>query len=298
MQVLPMNKTAIRTVDRKWKPLLLAIACVGLACPGLYAQTAAAPSTPATIPLGSDGKTLTFDVVSFRRTQAYGSAHVDMPAEGDSLSYHGQPISRIIYFAYFTVGQKIEGTPDWADTERYDFQAKVAAEDVAIWQKTELPARRLMVRKVLEDVLKLKLHPIDKPEPVYDLVVAPGGPKLKEHVDGESKTFPDGEVVTGTNTHWTSPVEAYFQANTMTNLAESLSAHHTVDRDVVDKTGLTAKYDFTLPVPYSALPPEMLEQFNAPSIFSEIQKLGLKLVPSKAIYKGVVIEHIERPPDN
>jgi uncharacterized protein (TIGR03435 family) len=298
-----MKKMDARTVNGKPR-LYLAIVWMGLVCPALLAQTpAAAPaatpaSSPATIPLGADGKPLTFDIISFRRTETRGSQRVDMPDQGDSLGYKGQPIGRILYFAYTAIGQKIEGAPDWVNTELYDFQAKVAAEDIAIWQKTDLQARRLMVRKVLEDYTKLKMHPIDKAEPIYELVVAPGGPKLKEHVDGENKKFPDGSVVIGTDTHWTSPVEAYFQAATMRGLAEALSAHHTVERDVIDKTGLTAKYDFTLPVPYSPMSPEMLEQFNALSIFSEVQKLGLKLVPGKAISPGIVVDHIERPDVN
>ena len=239
-----------------------------------------------------------FDVVSFRRTDQRGSQRVDLPDKGDSLAYHGQPVSRIIYFAYFSAGTKLDGAPDWVNSDLYEFRAKVAAEDVPVWQAMTLEAKRLMVRQVLANSLKLKVHANDKLEPVYELVVAPGGPKLKPHAEGEDRKFPDGTVVVGTNTHWTSPVEAYFQANTMSNLADSLSAHHTVDRDVVDKTGITGRYDFTLPVPYGQLPPEIMEQLNPPSIFSEVQKLGLKLVPGKAVYPGVVIDHIERPPED
>lgn len=249
---------------------------------------------PPTTPL----PTIKFDVISFRRTQQYGSQRVDLPDDGDSIAYHGQPMSRILYFAFYYAGDKLAGEPGWVDSDLYEFRAKVAPEDVPAWKAMTLQTKRLMVKQLLEDTCNLKFHLNDRQESVYELVVAPGGPKLTAHVEGESKKFPDGTVVEGTNTHWTSPVEAYFQRNTMANLASALTAHNTAGRPVIDKTGVTGRYDFTLPVPYGQLPPEMMDQLNPASIFSELQKLGLKLVSGKVAMPGIVLDHIERPPED
>jgi bla regulator protein blaR1 len=266
--------------------------------PHLSAQPAPPwlPGSATSIPLGANGKPLTFDIVSFRRTQTMGSSRVDLPETGDFIAYHGQPLSRVIYFAYLAIGPKLIGGPDWLDKDLYDFQAKVAAEDVEIWQKTDLDAKRLMVRSLLADVLKLKVHANETPENVYELVVAKGGPKLKEYVEGETKTFPDGFVVTGSNSHWASPAEFYSQGATLNHLADVLTTYHTVDREVVDRTGLTAKYDYTLPA--MPLTPEQADQFNAPSLSSVLQQYGLKLQPGKATYPAIVIDHVEKPSEN
>jgi uncharacterized protein (TIGR03435 family) len=265
--------------------------------PHASAQTAPPyfpPSPP--VPLGANGKPITFDIVSFHRTQTPGSFRVDLPETGDYIAYHGQPLSRVIYFAYLAIGPKVMGGPDWLDSELYDFQAKVAAEDIEVWQKMDLNTKRLMVRTLLADVLKLKVHANDTPENVYELVVAKGGPKLKEHVEGDNRKLPDGFVVTGSNTHTISLSEVYFQGKTMAGLADQLTNWHTTDREIVDRTGLTAMYDFTLPA--HPLTPEQAAQLNAPSLSSALQQYGLKLQPGKATYPAIVIDHVERPPDN
>jgi uncharacterized protein (TIGR03435 family) len=254
------------------------------------------PGSVTSIPLGANGKPIVFDIVSFRRTQTPGSSRVDLPETGDFIAYHGQPLSRVIYFAYLAIGPKLIGGPDWLDKDLYDFQAKVAPEDVEIWQKTDLDAKRLMVRSLLADVLKLKVHANETPENVYELIVAKGGLKLKEHVEGENKTFPDGVVVVGSNSHWISPAELYSQAATMNHLADILTTYHTTDREVVDRTGLKGQYDYTLPA--SPLTPEQAAQLNAPSLSSALQQYGLKLQPGKATYPAIIIDHVERPPDN
>jgi uncharacterized protein (TIGR03435 family) len=292
-----------RTLNLRSRLLLFAVFTA--AAPIALAQSNHAAAQPAppwlpgsvtTIPLGANGKPLTFDIVSFRRAQTPGNSRIDAPETGDFIAYHGQPLSRVIYFAYLAIGPKVIGGPGWLDSDLYDFQAKVAAEDVEIWRKTDLDAKRLMVRSLLTDALKLKVHANETPENVYELVVAKDGPKLKEHVEGESKTFPDGFVLTGASAHLVSPAEVYFQSSTINHLADWLTHYQTTDREVVDRTGLTAQYDFSLPA--MPLTPDQAAQYNAPSLSSALQKYGLKLQPGKATYPAIVIDHVERPPDN
>ena len=109
-----------------------------------------------------------FDVVSFKPCEGGGSSEVDLPTDGDYVAYHCQPVSRIIYFAYTgatAVKFSLSGYPSWVETDLYDFEAKVAEEDVATWLEMGLNARRVAVRGLLSKELKLNIHVDATPMP-------------------------------------------------------------------------------------------------------------------------------------
>jgi hypothetical protein len=109
-----------------------------------------------------------FDVVSFKRCAGRGSSEVDLPTDGDYVAYHCQPVFRIIDFAYAgatAFNFNLSGYPSWVETDLYDFEAKVAEEDIATWQEMGLNARRVAVRGILTEELKLKIHVDTTPKP-------------------------------------------------------------------------------------------------------------------------------------
>ena len=63
-------------------------------------------------------------------------------------------------------------------------------EDIAAWKKTTLTEKRMMVAAVLMEQLKLKVHLDMAEHPVYNLVVAKGGPKLTEYRPGDTLKAP------------------------------------------------------------------------------------------------------------
>jgi uncharacterized protein (TIGR03435 family) len=74
---------------------------------------------------------------------------------------------------------------------------------------------------------------------------------------------------------------------------------------IIDKTGLTGKYNFQLEFsrdPDALLPPGLsLPPANdsEPMIFDALKdQLGLKLVPIKLPLDEIVIDHIEKPSEN
>jgi uncharacterized protein (TIGR03435 family) len=71
---------------------------------------------------------------------------------------------------------------------------------------------------------------------------------------------------------------------------------------VIDKTGLTGTYDFTLnavPEPPLTAGDSTPPVTDGPSVFSAVQEqLGLKLVPTKVPVETIVADHIERPTPN
>jgi uncharacterized protein (TIGR03435 family) len=70
-----------------------------------------------------------------------------------------------------------------------------------------------------------------------------------------------------------------------------------VGRPVVDKTGLTGKYDFTLE--YSPSARAGFDESEKPSVFTALEEqLGLKLVPSKESIDVLVIDSVEQPTTN
>ena len=250
-------------------------------------------------------KPVNFDVVSFRRTERPGRGR-EFPDNGDFISYHGSTIHDLLLFryegsrpGYFT----ISGEPDWATKDLYEFTAKVAPEDVAAWKSMTLIDKRYMVQRVLEDALKLKVHYDSADHPVYDLVVAKGGPKLMDYHAGDTVTNPRGQVLTGHVWNWFDPFRVVCQEVTMADLATVLSGPDRAGRIVVDKTGLTGTYDFTLPIVVRPLPEQLMQAAEDAGVVpmspvEAVKQLGLQLVPSTGPIRGIVVDHIERPETN
>ena len=71
-------------------------------------------------------------------------------------------------------------------------------------------------------------------------------------------------------------------------------------RIVVDKTGLSGLYDWTLHwTPWQDLSSGELSDSKGPSLFTALQEqLGLKLEPAKGKVEVVVIDHIDSPSEN
>jgi uncharacterized protein (TIGR03435 family) len=121
---------------------------------------------------------------------------------------------------------------------------------------------------------------------------------LKEHNDSDPTTLPNGRVLVGSDTIWTSPYQADFISVAMGSLATGLSQR--VGRDVIDKTGLTGHYNFTLAYPghyYDPTAPDA-DDSHIPEIFDSLAKLGLKLESAKIQSTKIVVDHIDRPTED
>jgi uncharacterized protein (TIGR03435 family) len=212
-------------------------------------------------------------------------------------------------------GDQIEGDPGWLSGELYDVVAKVDQADLADWQKPAM--RQTMLRAMLQDLLaercKVVVHYGSKEAPVYDLVIAKGGPKFKqaETVDTAElrRKHPAGGMMRGSGTMAVQgPNRTQFYAISMAILANTILPS-VADRPVVDKTGLTGYYDLALPS--SALrrppvpPPGASQPLDAPSppledasIFTALEALGLRLEPAKGQVETLMIDHVEPPSQN
>jgi uncharacterized protein (TIGR03435 family) len=271
----------------------------------------AAPPTPSAPTLSAPTHPIDFDLAVFKLHDPRQPAPTVllMPVGGDSLTVGNRPIHDLIRYAFaHTRGgsYRISGQPAWVDDDRYDIQAKVAPEDRAEWQSLNQVGQKIALQGFLIQYLKLKFHDDTEPHPYYALVVAKSGLKMKEAKKGEEYKLPSGRVIPPSSLIWTSGNDLLGHDIRMPRLADQLAGH--ADRGFLEQTGLTAGYDFQLhfndaPNPYNPdgpgmsflnLPPETA----TPSIFSAVKPLGLELVPIKAPGDGMVVEHIERPPEN
>ena len=219
----------------------------------------------------------------------------------------------------------VTGGPSWLDSELYDVTAKLDPSVVEALSKLRPDERKLeqerMLRGLLADRLKLEVHPEMKELPVYLLTVAKNGPKLHEAIPGDPYTnaFPYADKFAGA----TIAGRIYgvvggapgamkdtlycFGVSTFA-LARQLTIH--TGRAVLDKTGLTGSYDFTLKYAMGAMQqvseaggdavvPVASDPSGVPDLFAAIQQqLRLKLVSGKGPVEIVVIDHVERPSGN
>jgi len=298
---------------------------VVLAASTAVAQTAkpAAPDFDRTCaaPAPADDPThgITFDAVSIRPIEPYGG-HLTNPPDGDGITIKNYNLDDIIRWD-FNLGfawrdDQLQGTPKWYSTDEFVIQAKVADPDVAAWQKLDDAARRLVFRKVLVERFKLACHFVDVDRPIYNLVIAKGGLKMKEATPDDIKRFtgsfcilPDyfgvKVCLLGKPGSALGSDGLGFPDISMKTFADQYLTKST-GRTVLDKTGLTAAYTFILndtspEARLSASPDDSgsASEPAAPSLFTALpEQLGLKLEPGMAPVPVLVVDHLEHPAEN
>jgi uncharacterized protein (TIGR03435 family) len=251
-----------------------------------------------------------FDVATFKLNRSGDtSMQFSVPLGGDGFTARNRPIHDLIRYA-FAQGRgatyRITGQPSWVDDDRYDIQAKIALEDLPAWQKLDALQQKVVLQRFLTEALHLKFHPDPTLYPYYALVVGKGGPKLQEAPTDITPNGPEGKPVPRRTMLWTSPSDVTAYACEMQLLADQLAGH--TDLPVLNHTDLHKYYNFTLhfdgastsdsptapEVPFLGLPPNLATS----SAISAVKQLGLELRPAKGPMDGMIIDHIERPPEN
>jgi uncharacterized protein (TIGR03435 family) len=165
-----------------------------------------------------------------------------------------------------SAAQRISGLPDWTSSQRFDIQAKA---ENATATEAEL---KLMLRQLLAERFKLRLHKDVKELDGYVLVLSKGGAKLTKL--GEEKRDPG--------------VALAFRATTTDTLANALAAR--LARPVVNKTSITGNYDFRITM-------DSISQDNGgASLFTIIEEqFGLKLESQKVPIEVLVVDSVAPP---
>jgi uncharacterized protein (TIGR03435 family) len=247
-----------------------------------------------------------FEVASIKPHTSDDRRMVIFPSPGGRLNVEGMTLKLLMTIAYRIQDYQISGGPNWIASDRFDIVAK--AEDGS---NSKVPE---MLQTLLEDRFKLIVHRETKEMPIYALVVAKGGPKLHES-EGECPPQPPGPLPTPTRGKMATPPcgSMFFAPNQLSGVRVLLSQvtqslGRTLDRTVIDKTGLNGKYDIKL----EWTPDQSQVQFGSggplpappsdssgPSIYTALQEqLGLKLESQKGPVEVLIIDHVEQPSEN
>lgn len=275
-----------------------ASACLALAaCPCAFGQADLSPTdAPPKLPA--------FAVTSVKpNPKASGWRLSPTP---DGWSGMGVSLLNLVQEAYLLVEPaRIEGIPQWADAP-FDIEGKVDEADAPAFQKLPYDQKRLMLQALLAERFKLAVHYEPRTMPVFALTLARDGPKMKE-------TTPE-ELPKGMNPEFGYVPHSRSGEFEGINMPISSFIHQLTfwsGRMVVDKTGLTRRYDIKLNwSPDSDLGPGHASVNDGhspltppapagPSIFTAVQEqLGLKLEPGKAPVQVLVIDHVDQPAPN
>jgi len=175
-------------------------------------------------------------------------------------------------------------------------------------------AEQQMLQALLADRFQVTVHRETKELPIYTLVIAKGGPKLREAKPGDTYpsgfTYPDGTHA-GAGQMMGGQLDGKMTAQGVPIAMLVLSLTQMLGHPVSDKTELKGVYDFKLrftpddrlqpppAMPPNLWPPPPPANSNAPSLFDALQEqLGLKLESGKGPVEVLVIDHVERPSGN
>ncbi len=305
-----MNASLTTNLSRR-KKLLLASAAVAAVTVPLLAGLA--DTTPAP----------TFEVASIKPSKPGPSKPGPFLvgfqiARGAHFTVHGITPKMLVEEAYSVKDAQISQAPPWFNTDRYDIDAKpeepVGAAIDKLRPDDQKDKLMQMVQALLADRFKLAISHESKEMPIYAMVVAKGGPKMKvsdfkppEHPEAlppmPSKSGDRamrGRIMMRPGNLTSTGIE-------MRMLADALSSF--TGRPVIDKTNLSRRYEFTLqwtpdtPVAGMGAPggPEATPapESNGPSLFTAIrEQLGLRLESQKGPMDVLVITHAEKPSEN
>lgn len=244
-----------------------------------------------------------YDVVSIAPDKS-DSGNSGITTHDGSFSAENVSLKSLLSEAYGIRQGLISGVPGWAEAARFDINAKIVEPDRAVLKTLRKEQRQAMLAAILEDRFQVKMHIETKLMPVYDLVLAKNGPKLKE-TPGPPKSSdgnPPPEKGAGGG-YSASDTKMTAHALQISSLADWLSGQ--LNRTVIDKTGLAGEYDFE--VKFSADAAELSgvddgrskEDQTAPSLFTALQdQLGLKLESTKGPVDKLVVDHAEPPSAN
>jgi uncharacterized protein (TIGR03435 family) len=267
-----------------------------------------------------------FEVASIRPSALTGADHMDVGVhiDGQQVRCTSLNLKDYIAAAYNLKIYQIEGAD--LGGNRFDISAKLPAGG----KESEVPE---MLKALLADRFKMASHFEKKDFPVYALVVAKGGLKMKESpVDTAAVAAEPGErprapstnvsgsggrggvhIELGNGSFFTLADNKFIGRKLpMASFADVLGRFE--DKPVVNMTGLAGSYDFELQFTqedYMAmlirsaiaagvtLPPEALRALSGSSgdsLLSALDRLGLKLENRKAPIEVLVVEHIEKSP--
>ncbi len=244
-------------------------------------------------PMAADAN-LSFEVATIKPSnpETPGQSILVGRGGGNLFTTTNTTLNDLMTFAYGVHVTQILSGPSWLASERFDVMGK--PEQAGIPNATQL---RTMVRKLLVERFSLAFHNEKRELSAYTITVAKNGPKLAKNESGGILPGFGGR----------GPGAIGVRNTTMAEFADFLQAR-VLERPVVDQTGLSGRFDFTLewrPETLQSaatgpnaqqLPPEVESR---PNLFTAIQEqIGLKLEAGRVPVDVFVIDRVQKPSEN
>ena len=317
-----MNKNIVRKMNFGKRLLLSAVGVAAIALPIVFGLAKPAHSQSASENMGS--KTFAF-------TRGYERVSVTPGDSGDgviqtriiftpdSLRAKNLTLQDLLKLAYGVQASQISGGPDWLATALFNVDAKLDESTVAELKKLspeqQKMERDLMFQNLLADQFKVALHRESRLLPAQVLVIAKNGPKIQPSKPGD--TYPNGikspdGLPAGPHKFNFGSDGVIVQALPMSFVTNNLAMH--LSQPVVDRTGLTGDYDFTLRfsprtqttvhnneqtgAKETTMPVTSISAHNAALLQAIEEQLGLKLDPQTIPLPVLVIDRAEKPAAN
>jgi uncharacterized protein (TIGR03435 family) len=219
-------------------------------------------------------------------------------ADPERIAATGITLRGLVAAAYEVLSDQVLG-PGWIGEEKYVLQAKVppgATRELA----------NLMLQNALTERFKLVVHHEKRQFQIWELGTAKEGPKLKEAVSQNAPPQMNTRVTDGvrhdvyrtfrvSNSDPNDSGPSLDRILTLYLAAMGIAPGGTLP-SVVDKTGLTGKYDFDV----EYLGPAFRDRtdVSGPTLFDALEKqLGLRLQQKKATLDAVIVDQAEKTPE-
>lgn len=264
-----------------WSRVGLVVVWVGLVVAGVQAQVVAAGPS--------------FEVATIKPSASDEHAR-SLGWEGRHFTVRYTTISQMVQFAYNLQAKQVVNAPGWLDSATYDIEGQAESGEPTAAEF------RGMMQRLLAERLGLKTHWEPRTMSAYELVVAKGGAKLqaaKAPAADAKAEIPQGVRIQRGPHLW---MRVLGVGGTMPELAAELQRVE-FDRPVVNRTGITGKFDFevtaTSTKPFFEGEAPDTSDAAPPTIFTALQEqLGLKLDPVKTDVQCLVVDAVERPSAN
>jgi len=252
------------------------------------------PPPPAALNPLPEGTKAEFEVASIKPTGQPGGLGLNVTAT--ELRAGNISLAGLITFTFELHLSQVSGLPGWAQTEGYEIVAKLPQggdpSDVQI---------RTMLKNLLQSRFGLSFHTEKRELSAYTISIGKNGPAGIKMVKNTTNGQRVGAQGLGRTT---------FSGVTMADFAGQLQLR-VLDRPVIDRTGLTDRYDFTLnwrpdEFQFPSLSPVQREYWisaavadGLPDLFTAVQEqLGLKLDATRAPVDVLVIDKVSKPSEN
>lgn len=252
----------------------------------------AIPVPPPPLPPMAANANPTFEVATIKPSKPDAKG-IGFRVNGRRFATFNTPLSAILSFAYGIHPKQIVGAPAWITEDKFDIEATPDGEGAPSDKQW-----KAMLQKLVAERFKLSFHHEKRELSVYVLSVGKAGVKLTKS-EGDPNGLPGN--------FFTKLGNLNNRNSTLGDFTQVMQAA-VMDRPVVDQTGITGRYDFTLtwtpddsqfggmgmkaPAPTDAAdaPPDLYKAIQ--------EQLGLKLEAAKAPTDVLVVDHVEKPSAN